>query len=132
MKARLEKYRMQVFEMKDSCQDVETFLRSFAYWFIQQPPMNMSLISQMDMPHLTPKAKGVVMQLVASSIFSPLREVLEGSNSQLKDFDLGRIIGIYISLLNGMSLALKQGYTSSEGLVDDCIEMMMRGILKQK
>lgn len=84
------------------------------------------------MPHLTPRAKGEVMQLVSSSIFAPLRESLAQSTSDLKDFDLNRLVGIYISLLNGMSLAVKQSYTSREGLVDDFIEMMMRGILKPK
>ncbi|HEY1080025.1 MAG TPA: TetR/AcrR family transcriptional regulator [Bdellovibrio sp.] len=132
LRNRLEKYRLQVYEMRQSSADLEEFLRSFALWFIEQPPMNMSLISQMDMPHLTPRAKGEVMQLVSSSIFAPLRESLAQSTSDLKDFDLNRLVGIYISLLNGMSLAVKQSYTSREGLVDDFIEMMMRGILKPK
>lgn len=132
LRNRLEKYREQVYQMRQASPDLEGFLRSFAIWFIAQPPMNMSLISQMDMPHLTPRAKGEVMQLVSSSIFAPLRESLAQSTSDLKEFDLNRLVGIYISLLNGMSLAVKQQYTSSEGIVDDFIEMMMRGILRPK
>lgn len=130
LRNRLSKYREQVDRMKNECKDLEAFLKSFAHWFIQQPPMNMSLISQMDMPHLTPLAKQTVMQLVSTSIFVPLRETLNQSSQSIKDFDLNRLVGIYISLLNGMSFAVKQGYTSPDHIVDDFIEMMMRGILK--
>lgn len=72
------------------------------------------------------------MQLVSSSIFAPLRETLDQSSNSIKDFDLNRLVGIYVSLLNGMSFAVKQGYTNSDQIVDDFIEMMMRGILKPK
>lgn len=130
LRNRLEQYREQVHAMKNNCPDLETFLKSFAHWFIQQPPMNMSLISQMDMPHLTPLAKQTVMQLVSSSIFSPLRETLAQSSDKIKEIDLTRLVGIYISLLNGMSLAIRQGYTDPNHIVEDFIEMMMRGILK--
>lgn len=84
----------------------------------------------MDMPHLTPLAKQTVMQLVSSSIFAPLRETLAQSSDKIKDIDLTRLVGLYISLLNGMSLAVKQGHTDPKNIVEDFIEMMMRGILK--
>jgi len=132
LKTRLTKYREQVYTMKEQCENLETFLKSFAHWYIQQPPMNMSLISQMDMPHLTPLAKQTVMQLVSASIFTPLRETLAMSSDQIKQFELNRLVGIYISLLSGMSLAIKQGYTNPDNIVEDFIEMMMRGILKQQ
>jgi len=130
LKNRLDKYREQVHSMREACPNLEGFLVLFARWYIEQPPMNMSLISQMDMPHLTPLGKKTVMQLVASSIFTPLRETLEQSSSELKNFEINRLVGIYISLLSGMSLAIKQGYTNPENLVEDFIEIMMRGILK--
>lgn len=126
----LNQYRKQVYAMKNDCPDLETFLKSFAHWSILQTPMNMSLISQMDMPHLTPLAKQTVMQLVSSSIFAPLRETLAQSSDKIKDIDLTRLVGLYISLLNDMSLAVKQGHTAPKNIVEDFIEMLMRGILK--
>lgn len=130
LKSRLSQYKEQVHEMSARSQKIEDFLRAFAIWYIAQPPMNMQLIAQMDMPHLSEKGKITAMGLVSSSIFAPLREALEKSKEDLRNFDSMRLVGIYLALLGGMSFAVKQGYTEPKDAVEDFIEMMMRGILK--
>lgn len=132
LRSRLEKYKAQLEEMNRNSSNIEDFLRAFAYWFIAQPTMNMQLIAQMDMPHLSEKGKMVASGLVTSSIFAPLRAKIEQSKEDIRNFDPLRLVGIYLALLNGMSFAVKQGYTEPDSVVNDFIEMMMRGILNQK
>lgn len=107
LKSRLEKYKSQLEEMKEKSDSLESFLKAFAHWFIAQPTMNMQLIAQMDMPHLSEKGKQLASFLVSTSIFSPLKSKLEQSRSDLRNFDPLRLVGIYLALLNGMSFAVK-------------------------
>lgn len=130
LKARLQAYKDQTEALSRLHQSMESFLKNFAHWFVQQPSMNMALISQMDMPYLTPKGKQVVMKTVQDSIFLPLSQVLSQYSDQMKDIETMRVVGVYITLLNGMSLSIKQGYVSADRLVEEFMEIMLRGVLK--
>lgn len=130
LNTRLKSYRDQIISMSEEHKNLESFLKHFAYWFVAQPTMNMSLISQMDMPHLSPKGKQMVTKAVQESIFVPLRDIVQGHALYLKKIETMRIIGIYITLLNGMSLSIKQDYVRQEHLVEDFLEIMLRGVLK--
>lgn len=130
LKARLQSYKDQTEALAKLNHSMETFLKKFAHWFVQQPSMNMALISQMDMPYLSPKGKQVVMKTVQDSIFLPLSQVLSQYSDQMKDIETMRVVGIYITLLNGMSLSVKQGYVSADRLVEEFMEIMLRGVLK--
>ncbi|MDD3022245.1 MAG: TetR/AcrR family transcriptional regulator [Alphaproteobacteria bacterium] len=130
LKTRLTKYKEQIQKLADEHQSLEIFFKQYAHWFINQPVMNMSLISQMDMPHLTPYGSGIVMNTVRDSIFSPLQNVVRTHSVLIKDIDAMRIVGIYLTLLNGMSMSLKEGYVKPDKLVDEFMEVLLRGLLK--
>lgn len=129
--ARLKSYKEQIQKLSSENQDLEPFLKQYAHWFINQPAMNMTLISQMDMPHLTPLGSKVVMNTVRESIFSPLQNVVRTHAVQIKDIDAMRIVGIYITLLNGMSTSLKEGYAKPDKMVEEFMEVLLRGVLKK-
>lgn len=130
LKSRLKSYEDQVFLLSETHKNIESFLKHFAYWFVMQPTMNMALISQMDMPYLTSKGKQIVTKTVQESIFSPLNKIISQYSTEMKKIETMRIVGIYITLLNGMSLSIKQGYVSPDRLVDEFMEIMLRGVLK--
>lgn len=131
LRSRLEKYREQIAQLSNDNNGIDQFLRDFASWFIEQPSMNMELIAELDMPYLTPKSRQVVMGLISNSIFLPLRDVFANSKDDLKDIEPMRLVGLYINLLNGMSYALKKGYTQKAGLVQDYIEILLRGMTRK-
>lgn len=130
LKGRLQSYRDQTLALSAEHKNIESFLKNFAYWFVSQPPMNMTLISQMDMPYLSTKGRQVLMKTVQDSIFLPLTQVFNQYSSQMKNIETMRVVGIYVTLLNGMSLSIKQGYVSADKLVDEFMEIMLRGVLK--
>lgn len=130
LKAHLQAYKDKTASLAKLNQSMESFLKQFAHWFVLQPSMNMALISQMDMPYLSPKGKQVVMKMVQDSIFLPLAQVLSQYSDQMKNIDTMRVVGIYVTLLNGMNLSIKQGYVSADRLVEEFMEIMLRGVLK--
>lgn len=130
LQAQLQSYREKIQDIAQLEQALDRFLLTFANWYIDQPPMNMALISQMDMPYLTPKAQRAVMESVSKSIFQPIAQVIALSRASLKPIEPIRLVGIYITLLNGMSFALKQNYTQREKLIEDFISVLLHGIWK--
>lgn len=131
LKMRLDEYRTQVEDLLKTHPEIDDFLLAFASWYIEQPTMNMEIISQMDMPFLTPRSRKQIMELVGQSIFAPLRIAFANSQKRLQSIDPMRMVGIYITMLNGMSNAIKQGYVSREKLADEFVKVMLYGILKK-
>lgn len=130
LQSQLQSYRNKIEDIAQIEQSLDRFLHAFAHWYIDQPPMNMALISQMDMPYLTPKAQRTVMETVSKSIFQPIAQIIAESKASLKPIEPIRLVGIYLTLLNGMSFALKQNYTQREKLIEDFISVLLHGIWK--
>lgn len=130
LRVRLNEYRQQVTRLSQNFPALDVFLAEFAKWFVLQPPMNMDLISQFDMPFLSIKGRETAMRLVRESIFGPLNQVLSDHSPKFKNIDTVRIVGIYITLLNGLNSAVRGGYVSFDKVVEDFVEVFLRGVLR--
>ncbi len=130
LKNRLDQYRLMIEKISHNNSNIEKFIREFSLWYIEQPAMNMDLIAKVDMPHLTAKSKQEIMALISLSLFRPLQTVFKDAAPELKNIDPMKLVGIYINLLNGMSYALTQGYVQKEDLVQDFLEVLLRGMTK--
>ena len=130
LKIRLDHYKNKISDIYKDCSNIEDFIKNFANWYLEQPTMNMDLIAKVDMPHLTPKSKANLMRLVSESLFQPLNLIFLEQQDELKNIDKMRLVGIYINMLNGMSFALKQGFSKKEALIQDFMEILLHGISK--
>lgn len=130
LRKRMSIYKQKIQEITTSGKDLREIFLEFSNWYLDQPPMNMTLISELDMPQLTLRGRKEIMALVSESLFTPLKKFIIESQSQFKNIDAMRIVGIYISLLNGMATATKQNYTTRDRLVADFTEIFLHGVIK--
>lgn len=113
--------------------DLETILKEFGYWYLDQPPMNMMIISQMDMPYLSHKGREAVNTFVRASVFEPLGLVFLRYKAMLKSqFDPFMMVGTLSVLLFSIHTAVKMSDATPQQLVDYHIAVFLRGVMREE
>ena len=125
---RLKEYKIEIESNLEKSNQLLEFLKSFAYWYVSQPQMNMDLIVKLDMPNLTVKSKQIIMKEISNSIFNPLNSAFEKYKTQLKNIKTMNLVGLYLNMLNGIIFATNEGYVKKEGLIEDYLEIFLNGI----
>jgi AcrR family transcriptional regulator len=111
--------------------NLDPILREFGYWYVEQPPMNMMLIAQMDMPHLSRKGRNAVNHFVRTSVFEPLGHLFVRYKNILNDaYDPYAMVGTLSVLLFSIHTAVKQSGTMPRQLVDFNIAVFLRGVVR--
>jgi AcrR family transcriptional regulator len=130
IRRRTSQFRAGIEDMAHRHHDLSTILKEFGYWYVEQPPMNMMLIAQMDMPNLSRRAKDAVNYCVRSSVFEPLGQVFINHKTLLKtQFDPFTMVGTLSVLLFSIHTAAAKSGISARHLVDYNIEVFLRGVM---
>lgn len=129
IKRRTSDFRSSIESIALKHDDLETILKTFGYWYISQPPMNMMLIAEFDIPYLSPRGKKAVNELVARAVFEPLSLLFARYKESLKnDLDPYMMVGTLSVLLFSIHSAKKMGNADATQLVDYNINVFLRGV----
>jgi AcrR family transcriptional regulator len=130
IRRRTSQFREGIEAMAHRHRDLSTILKEFGYWYVEQPPMNMMLIAQMDMPNLSRRAREAINHCVRLSVFEPLGQVFINHKSTLKSqFDPFAMVGTLSVLLFSIHTAAAQSGRSPRDLVEYNIEVFLRGVM---
>jgi AcrR family transcriptional regulator len=131
IRRRTTQFRFAIESIALSHDDLDTILREFGYWYVEQPPMNMMLIAQMDMPHLTRKGRNAVNHFVRASVFEPLGHLFVRHRNVLNDqYDPYAMVGTLSVLLFSIHAAVEQSGAPPRQLVDFNIAVFLRGVVR--
>ena len=131
IKRRTEQFRSGIESIALRHDDLETILKEFGYWYVEQPPMNMMIIAQMDIPYLTRRGRTMVNELVKASVFEPLGMLFLRYHSILnRKYDPFTMVGTFSVLLFSIHTAAKMGDASARQLVDYNVDVFLRGVLR--
>lgn len=126
----LSKYKSAMHEIFKKCNCLKQFLLDFSFWYSKQPPMNMEVINQIDMPQLSKRGQNYMKQIIYQCVFGPLNQSIEHFSNQLKtDINPRRLTGVYFSLLDSVSMAVGSGYDTNKHAMHESILMLLDGVL---
>jgi AcrR family transcriptional regulator len=104
------------------------FLKHLAWWYVDQPPMNMQVIMQMDFPFLTKVGHQQLLRISDEGFFQPLIAVFRYYREQLNpDFDPPWLVGHLLSMLGTLTRTENFGIARSEA-VDRMIDLYLNGV----
>ena len=130
---RVNQFKDAVYRFSKECSTLKEVLEKFGYWYIDQPPMNMMLIAQIDMPFLSAKGKRTIKTLVREAVFVPLSQVFEDYSDDLKSKeDKFLLVGAFNVLLFSIFSAAKMGELDAKFLVKYYIDLFLYGAEKPK
>ena len=122
-------FKVAVEELSTQKKNLEEALRAFGYWYISQPPMNMSLIASMDMPFLSARGKKMVMAEVGNSIFASLNKLFAKYQAELDpSVNLNMMVGTFTTLLFSVHVSSAMSGQSHAELVDYSVRVFLRGV----
>ena len=129
--AELTKYRTILHQLLSTTIQLEDYLLQFASWYFEQPPMNMQIITQMDMKALSKKGQGYLNQRLADYVFDPLTQGIQHFHNEFKPgIHTQRFVGVFFSLLTSVASAIQSGYDRGEAALSDSLNMLLHGVLK--
>lgn len=94
--------------------------------------MNMMIVTDMDMPHLTDRGKFMVMDGVASNLFMPLAGLFKNYSHEIKpDLDPVWLVGTFTTLLFSIHTAKRMAQAEPKRIVDYNVDIFLHGISKK-
>jgi AcrR family transcriptional regulator len=109
--------------------DLEKILLEFGFWYLKQPSMNMSLIAEFDMPHLSARGRMIAMKNVGDFVFEPLKLLfLRNSRVLKRDFDPQQLVSTFNLLLYSTKTSAKMSGKSPHELIRYCVEVFLYGV----
>lgn len=130
LQAQLEQYQKVLSCLLLTSTNLDSYLISFAEWYAEQPPMNMQIITQMDMPALSKRGRDKVNDIIFQNIFMPLNNAIFQFKSSLKSgIHINRFIGLFFSVLTSICSAIKSGYDDPKIALRESLNMIFHGVL---
>lgn len=132
----VEVLRLRTAEFKNAIQEIafrnknlRAVLTDFGLWYISQPPMNMTLIADMDMPFLSSKGKKIVTTCVGDALFSPLGQLFSHYSHELKPgVHPHLLVATFNLLLFSIHASVKMGGNTPESLVHYIVDVFLDGV----
>lgn len=109
---------------------LESCLLEVGVWLIQQPPLNAGRMIMSDLPELSSDKAAQLEEAIYRCAFAPIEALFIQYQHQLKDqfqSNLGFIGGTFLSSLESLYTFRKYGSKTDEELVNDLIELLLRG-----
>lgn len=109
---------------------LESCLLEVGVWLIQQPPLNGGRMIMSDLPELSSDKAAQLEEAMYRCAFAPIEALFIQYRHQLKDqfqSNLGFIGGTFLSALESLYTFRKYGSQTDEELVNDLIELLLRG-----
>lgn len=126
---RISTYKAYLEKLSVESSSLEEILKMFGYWYIEQPPMNMMIVTDMDMPHLTDRGKHLVMDGVTSNLFIPLAALFQKYSHEIKPkFDPFWLVGTFTTLLFSIHTSKRMAQTEPKMIVDYNVAIFLNGI----
>jgi len=131
IKSRVKSFKSAIESIAFRETELETILLEFGYWYVKQPPMNMNLIAEFDMPHLTPRGRAIAMKSVGEFVFEPLRQLfLKYSGSLRNDLDPYQMVGTFNLLLYSTKTSATMSGKKPRELIEYCVSVFLDGVRK--
>lgn len=130
IKRRVRMFRSKIEELALRFSELDKILHQFAYWYVDQPPMNMTLIAEMDMPYLNARSQKVLRDEVRSCVFEPLGMLFVRYKKELKPhLEPFTLVGVLTTLLYSIHTAVKMGERAPKTLADANLAIFLHGIM---
>lgn len=125
---RMVSFKQSIEEIKSSSTCLREALISFGLWYVRQPKMNMTIIAEMDMPELSPRAQEKVMTEVGISVFATLASVFEKFDNEIsKQKDKELLVASLTTLIFSIHTFQKMGKKEVEELVKYNVDLFLYG-----
>lgn len=112
---------------------LEQALTNFGLWYIEQPKMNMTIITDLDLNELSPKFKKIVRELVRAHVFEPLGQLFRDFESDLrKPEPVYLFVSIIANLFFSIHTSAKMGHMEAKDLVVFHVDLFLNGAGKTK
>lgn len=129
IRLKTDAFRNSIMKISGQHESLEKILLEFGAWYIGQSPMNMMLISEMDMPYLSADGRRRVSQAVGHSVFEPVGMLFRRHAGELRpEFDPPYLVGILGVLLFSAHTAVRKSGISPEVLMANNIRLFLYGI----
>ena len=129
IKSRVQTYKTAIESIAFKETDLEKILLEFGLWYIKQPSMNMSLIAEFDMPHLTPRSQMIAMKNVGDYLFTPMSQLFSKYSGVLrKDLDPQQLVGTFSLLLYSTKTTAKMSGKKPKEIIEYCVSLFLNGV----
>ncbi|MBX9768944.1 MAG: TetR/AcrR family transcriptional regulator [Bdellovibrionales bacterium] len=133
IKLRVQTYKAAVESIAFKENKLENILLAFGFWYIKQPSMNMSLIAEFDMPHLTQRGRMIAMKHVGEFVFDPLRHLFLNYSHELRgDLDPQQLVSTFNVLLYSTKTSAKMSGRKPKDLIEYCVSVFLNGVRKRE
>ena len=120
-------------EMHQQNPSLAKLLKDFGHWYAKQPPMNIVLIAEIDMPFLSTRGQKEVLQKVGKGLYGKLEDIFKIHKQSLRvDQDPSLLVGTFFALLCSIHASKRMGGLSLKELVDFNVDLFLWGVLKPK
>ena len=132
VRVRTAEFRKALESIALSNKDLRSILLAFGHWYITQPPMNMILIAEVDMPFLTPRGRELLESYVAEALFEPLGQLFMNCAHEIRvDAKPQLLVSTFNVLLFSINASAKMGGDAPKVLVDFMVTIFMNGVARQ-
>lgn len=129
IKSRVKTYKIALESIAFKETQLEKILLEFGFWYLKQPAMNMSLIAEFDMPHLTPRGRIIAMKNVGEFVFDPLRLLFSKYSQDLRaDLDPQQLVSTFNVLLYSTKTSIKMSGKKPKELIEYCVSVFLNGV----
>lgn len=107
-------------------------LQRVAGWFLSQPPMNMTRMTQSDIPALEDQDAGErLVNLAYASVMLPIQAIFDAAEArgEVRHANLGNVVGGILSVIEGLH-AIPDEYVdeSRQKMANELIDVFLKGI----
>ncbi|MBW4636544.1 MAG: TetR/AcrR family transcriptional regulator [Iphinoe sp. HA4291-MV1] len=105
-------------------------LHAVALWFLSQPPVDLSRMSRSDLPALDQAEAERLTQVAYESIILPIEQIFVSASfhEQYRLLYPSLLAVSFLQIVSGIREAQRYTTTSIEDMVEEMIEILLRGI----
>ncbi len=130
---KVAEFKASIEAIAERYQTLEEILVEFGFWYINQPPMNMMLLTEMDLPYLSQASRKRVNQLVDQSVFRSVANVFERFSGQLRhDFHPYYLVGTFSVLLFSIHTAVRKSKMERRAVIESTVRLFLGGARLQQ
>ena len=132
IQSRAASFKTSIESIAFRTEGLENVLLEFGYWYLVQPPMNMSLIAEFDMPHLSARGRRIAMEAIGANVFAPLGQLFTRFSPQLRpDFNPMQLVGTFSVLLNSVRTSSKMSGMDSKKSLEYVVRLFLHGAQRE-
>lgn len=121
-------FRAKIESLAFQHDNLEKILKEFGYWYVNQLPMNMMLIAQIDLPYLSVKGQSAVKAFVGKNIFGALEQLFAKHKLSLReDYKTDLFVGTICVLFFSIHSTLKMSPYGAKELVNYNVNVFIHG-----